>query len=87
MAIPVGALPTFGIVLTTEFVARLIKETLPSPEFTTAARFNTGSTAMADGLAPTVMLALGAVGIDAGLGVTARFTAETGGGFAVIPGF
>ena len=71
----------------TEFVARLIKETLPSAEFATAARFNTGSTAIAEGLAPTVMVALGAVGIDGGFGVTAKFTAEMDGRFGAIPGF
>jgi hypothetical protein len=76
-----------GIVLTTELVAKLIKETLPSPVLATAARFSTGSIAMADGVAPTGILALGAVGIDEGFGVTARFTAETDGKFAVIPGF
>src|SRR5262249_51185737 len=39
------------------------------------------------GLAPTVMVALGAVGIDEGFGVTAKFTAEVEGRFAAIPGF
>ena len=65
----------------------MIKETLPSPEFATAARFNTGSMAIAAGLAPTVMLALGAIGIEEGFGVTAKFTAEVDGRLAVIPGF
>jgi hypothetical protein len=80
-------LPTLGIVLTTELVAKLIKETLPSPVLATAAMFNTGSIAIADGLAPTAMVAPGAVGMDAGLGVTAKFTAETEDRFAEMPGF
>ena len=44
---------------------RIDREMLPSAVLATAARFNIGSIAIADGLAPTAILALGAVGIDA----------------------
>ena len=57
-----GAAPTFGIVLISMvFVDKLINETLPSPELTTAARFKTGLIAIPAGLAPTGTVAIGAV--------------------------
>src|SRR5580704_3814795 len=55
-------------------VATLIMLTLFDPVFATTARPNTGSIAIADGLVPTPIEALGAVGNE--VGSTPMFTAE-----------
>jgi hypothetical protein len=78
MATPVGLDPTVtGDPAICVLVATLMILTLFDPVFATTARPNTGSIAIADGLVPTPIEALGAVGNA--VGSTPMFTAEIAG--------